>query len=107
MRQFGNNTMIIEGVPSNGKNNNHSIIIKEILDNYIKSKSKDSSFLQDISSMYACKAAVKAGDKLELEEMASLINRLFSSNNPYYCPHGRPILMKFTEDELDRRFERK
>ena len=50
---------------------------------------------------------VKAGDIIEKEEMSNLVNRLFSTDNPYYCPHGRPIVIKLTEEELDKRFERK
>jgi len=35
-----------------------------------------------------------------------LVNRLFSTEHPYYCPHGRPIIIQLSLDELDRRFER-
>ena len=56
--------------------------------------------------MFACKAAIKAGDPLVREEMQELINRLFSTKHPYYCPHGRPIIIQMSLDELDTRFER-
>ena len=41
-----------------------------------------------------------------LEEMRELVNRLFGTKHPYYCPHGRPIIVQLSMDELDRRFER-
>ena len=51
-------------------------------------------------------AAIKAGDSLMREEMQELVNRLFSTEHPYYCPHGRPIIVQMSLDELDGRFER-
>jgi len=40
------------------------------------------------------------------EEMQELVNRLFATKHPYYCPHGRPIIVQMSLDELDGRFER-
>ena len=48
----------------------------------------------------------KAGDQLKPEERTYLIDRLFSTDHPYYCPHGRPIIINLSIDELDQRFER-
>ena len=81
-------------------------LLKNILDEYITYKDNDTSFMHNIAATYACKGAIKAGDKLELEEMTSLINKLFATENPYYCPHGRPIIINLSVDELDQRFER-
>jgi len=86
---------------------NEKNIIREILDNFLKEQKKYSSFQEGLAAMFACKAAVKAGDILVKEEMQELVNRLFSTKHPYYCPHGRPIIINLTEDELDERFERK
>ena len=52
------------------------------------------------------KRQIKAGDSLTREEMQELVNRLFATKNPYYCPHGRPIIIQMSLDELDGRFER-
>ena len=77
------------------------------IDIYIKHSEVNSSFIDKMCATYACKAAIKAGEKLEGQEIKHLINRLFMTKNPYFCPHGRPIIINFTEDELDERFERK
>ncbi|MEL1233578.1 MAG: alanine racemase, partial [Candidatus Neomarinimicrobiota bacterium] len=69
-------------------------------------RKKYSSFQEGIAAMFACKAAIKAGDSLMREEMQELVNRLFSTKHPYYCPHGRPIIVQMSLDELDGRFER-
>ena len=55
---------------------------------------------------HASKSAIKAGDHLGPEERTDLIDRLFSTEHPYYCPHGRPIIINLSIDELDQRFER-
>ena len=107
IREFGENTIIIESSPIETPFGQEGQIINEILDLYIKYKEINSSFIEKMCATYACKAAIKAGEKLETQEMKHLINRLFLTKNPYYCPHGRPIIINLTEDELDERFERK
>ena len=60
-----------------------------------------------IAATFSCKAAIKAGDRLDESEMKSLIDKLFNTDQPYYCPHGRPIIINLGIQELDTRFERK
>ncbi len=55
---------------------------------------------------YACKRAVKAGDRLNEEEILSLINDMMKSGAPPTCPHGRPVLKKITKAEIERSFRR-
>ena len=107
IREFGEKTIIIESSPIETPFGQEAEIINEILDLYVKYNEINSSFIEKMCATYACKAAIKAGEKLETQEMKHLINRLFLTKNPYYCPHGRPIIINLTEDELDERFERK
>lgn len=107
MREFGDNTIIIEGIPSEIKLGNEEEVINDILDRYIEYKKISSSYIDYIAATYSCKAAVKAGDYLDMEERVNLIDNLFATKNPYYCPHGRPIVVSIKTDELDKRFERK
>jgi DNA mismatch repair protein MutL len=58
------------------------------------------------AAAFACGAAIKSGQKLSQEEMMALLNSLFSSQNPYTCPHGRPTVVRISLDELSRRFLR-
>ena len=96
----------IDAIPSEMAIGNEREVIREILDNFLKEKKEYSSFQEALAAMFACKAAIKAGDSLMREEMQELVNRLFSTNHPYYCPHGRPIIVQISLDELDGRFER-
>ena len=54
----------------------------------------------------ACKGAVKAGQYLEEREMRALVDGLAQSENPFTCPHGRPIIVRLETEELLRRFGR-
>jgi len=59
-----------------------------------------------IGLTYACKAAIKAGQKLSLEEMRELFDRLFATELPYHDVHGRPTVVRLGIDELNNRFRR-
>ena len=96
----------IEAIPSEMSLGNERSVIREILDNFLKERKQYSSFQEGLAAMFACKAAIKAGDALTREEMQELVNRLFATEHPYYCPHGRPIIVQMSLDELDGRFER-
>ena len=54
----------------------------------------------------ACKAAVKAGDRLTEPEMRALIEQLVQCDNPYVCPHGRPAMVRLDHTSLEKIFQR-
>ena len=54
----------------------------------------------------ACKAAVKANDRLSIQEATALINELLKLENPFSCPHGRPTIIELTKYELEKKFKR-
>jgi DNA mismatch repair protein MutL len=82
-------------------------VLLEILEEYTNNQSeKDYKEKDNIAKSYSCKTAVKAGDKLNEKEMRLLIDQLFATSMPYVCPHGRPIVVKISLNEFDRRFGR-
>ena len=54
----------------------------------------------------ACRAAIKANDKLATIEVDSLLEQLKYLNEPYTCPHGRPIIISFSKSEIEKKFKR-
>jgi DNA mismatch repair protein MutL len=66
---------------------------------------EDVLFNRLLSEM-ACTAAVKAGEQLTLTEAQRLVENLMTLDNPFACPHGRPIIFQLDRQELDRRFRR-
>jgi DNA mismatch repair protein MutL len=55
---------------------------------------------------HACVKSVKSGDKLHILEIKKLIEDLKNTDNPYTCPHGRPVIIKMSKYEIERMFER-
>lgn len=106
LRAGGKNTVIVEAVPSDIGWGREKQVIIDIIDHYISHQKEYATYQENLAASYACHAAIKAGDPLTVEEMQELVNRLFATKHPYYCPHGRPIIVQMSLDELDERFER-
>lgn len=107
LKFFGKNTVIIEGVPEDIKSGSEERILREFIQEYsFNQREKKLEQRDNIAKSYSCKAAIKAGDKLSEKEMHLLIDQLFATSMPYVCPHGRPIIIKISLDEFDRRFGR-
>jgi DNA mismatch repair protein MutL len=101
------NYLVIEGVPDDVKNGSEEKILREFATEYsVNQQEKKLEQKDNIAKSYSCKAAIKAGDKLSEKEMRLLIDQLFGTSMPYVCPHGRPIMIKISLDEFDRRFGR-
>ena len=78
----------------------------ELLDKLESGSEAPISKIREEIAMAACKAAVKANDLLGTSEARSLINRMLTLENPYFCPHGRPTMVKLTKREIERMFNR-
>ena len=65
-----------------------------------------SDLRDNLSKSIACKGAIKANHYLNVDEVHQLIEDLRQTKNPYYCPHGRPILIMFSEYDIEKRFKR-
>ena len=107
IEEFGNNEYVIQGVPTllDNLDDKNEIIntIEEVL-NEEKVEAKD--FVAELLTGIACKAAIKAGDRLAMSEMKQLladINKYDITN----CPHGRPIMLNLSWSELEKNFKRK
>src|SRR5262249_34185875 len=63
--------------------------------------------LDAVAASLACKSAVKMHHPLSPLEMEALVGELFAADQPYACPHGRPIVLQMTDADLERRFGRR
>src|SRR5690554_142658 len=103
----GKNKIIIEGVPDDIKPGSEGKILLDIVDEYaVNQREKQLEVRDNLAKSYSCKTAIKAGDKLSESEMKLLTDQLFATSMPYGCPHGRPIVVKISLTEFDRRFGR-
>ena len=106
LKDFGQNTVVIESVPVDIRTGGEKELLLEIL-SYWKEGPVGVEFVWDrVAKAYACKSAIKAGERLSQTEIASLVDQLFATRDPYVCPHGRPIVVNLTIEEIDRRFGR-
>jgi DNA mismatch repair protein MutL len=107
LKLFGKNTIVIEGIPADVRVGGEKKILQDVLDEFKNNEHAGISDVRDnLAKSFACKAAIKAGDKLNTTEMVVLIEHLFLTKMPYVCPHGRPIVVRIPLEELDKRFGR-
>lgn len=107
LKFFSKNTVVIDGVPSDVKIGTETDVLRDILDEYRKNfQEKKLEERDNLAKSYSCKAAIKAGDRLSEREMRVLVDQLFATSMPYVCPHGRPIIIKISLEEFDKKFGR-
>ena len=107
IRKFGERTYVVEAVPALLREGAREAILAEIVDEIIELRSESEDMKHVIAASVACKAALKAGDRLNDEEVDSLIARLFETRMPFACPHGRPTMIRLSWEEIERRFLRR
>lgn len=107
VEDFGGNTIALKEVPYFVGRLDPKNLFINILDN-IKAlgSGKTTEVKYNKIATMACKAAVKANDSLKNIEMEKLINDLRYIDDPFHCPHGRPVIIKFTNYELEKKFRR-
>jgi len=101
---FGGESLKISRVPTDVLKRDVEKEVRSILADMIEHRTDSNTDYRAL--VMSCKSAVKAGDKLEMHEMRRLINDLFQTDNPYTCPHGRPIIFKQDEEWFLRKFGR-
>lgn len=107
LKFFGKTTVIVDGVPADVKPGAEARILSDVLDSYKEDEHRVRMESRErLAKVFSCKAAVKAGDPLQLTEIRALLNQLFATEIPFVCPHGRPVIVKLSLPELDRRFGR-
>ncbi|MBN2295959.1 MAG: DNA mismatch repair endonuclease MutL [Pirellulales bacterium] len=105
---FGGDTVLISGYPAMLANINPSEVLRALIEQ-ILAGGKDIEavdVLEDLMQTMACKAAVKAGDRLTPSEITSLLEQSHLVNDAHHCPHGRPAALIFSREELDKQFKR-
>jgi DNA mismatch repair protein MutL len=107
LESFGGSSYIVRGVPTGLYNLNDEELIRDCIDKLLEEDELGEAYelVEDILIMISCKTAIKAGDKLSIQEM----NRLIDDMERYgvtNCPHGRPVMMQLSKKELEKEFKR-
>lgn len=105
--EFGQGTFALRTVPLNLYGIEEEEMFKRLLSELIeKGGSFKPTFVCEKLASMSCKAAIKGGQRITSDEMANLMKQLMKLENPYNCPHGRPVFIRMTKTELEKKFKR-
>ena len=101
---FGGNSVLIQSVPEIISQKSIKNELREIIDKLINEESINTSadLITEMIEFMACRTAIKADKGLNKKEIDKLVTDLFKTENPFRCPHGRPILIKMSREDIDK-----
>ena len=103
IREFGSNTLIINGIPEYVRFSDLNSMLEGMLENYKSLQETPGIGVQEKIAVSMAKAsAIPYGKTLEMEEMRELVDKLFACSNPRYSPSGKPVLGIIESDEMDK-----
>ena len=108
VEDFGGGTVLLTGCPVLLGKQPPQGIVHALVDHLVSKERAPNreQFFNDLLSLMACHAAVRAGDRLTPEEITALLVQRHLAKDTHHCPHGRPTSLRFTRHDLDRQFRR-
>lgn len=107
LEPFGGHDYIVDSYPVWFPKVEAEEIIKDMIEYVLEHKKVYiSKIREEAAIMMSCKKSIKANHYLKINEMADLVNQLRETEDPFTCPHGRPIIINFSNYELERLFKR-
>ena len=107
IEHFGGTEYAISTIPLDLYRKEPKTLFMEILNELsLKGLRTTPDIIDRVLATMACKASVKGGDVISMQEMDAVLDELLSLKNPYHCPHGRPTIFSMSRTELERKFKR-
>lgn len=107
LEDFGKNTYILRQHPTWFKQGEEEEVVREMIDMFLNDdKLTVAKFREKTAIMMSCKRSIKANHHLEEEQAKVLLKKLSACENPFNCPHGRPVLVHFTSKDMEHMFKR-
>ena len=106
LRIFSGTSIVIDAIPVDVKVGREAPILLDIIDYYKGNPDREFDPMQKIAAAFSCKNAIKSGEQLSQAQMHAMIDQLFACESPYFCPHGRPVIITMDLEEFDRKFKR-
>jgi DNA mismatch repair protein MutL len=108
---FGHGTIRLSSVPPELEAEEVDRVVEEILDRAtaldgVPERAAD-ELEEEIAASLSCRAAIKINHSLSGDEQRALLSDLVATDNPYRCPHGRPIILRLSQEEMERRLGRR
>ncbi len=107
LEDFGVNTLKITALPLQADQGEIEGFMEDVIDLLRHAATEDMQLFRDKIIRRACRTSIKAGDNLSNMEMEELMRELTVSKTVPICPHGRPVAVVLTKDELEKGFKRK
>lgn len=107
LEHFGGHDYIVNSYPVWFPKGDAEEIIKDMINLVLEHKKVDiKKIREEVAIMMSCKKSIKANHYLKNNEMSDLIDQLREAEDPFTCPHGRPIIINFSNYELEKLFKR-
>lgn len=107
LEEFGQSSFVVREHPSWFPQGEEQEIIEDLIEQVLTTKKADIKKLREAAAiMMSCKKSIKANYYLTKEQMETLLRDLRNADNPFTCPHGRPVLIHFTSYEVEKMFKR-
>jgi len=105
---FGGDTVLVSSYPAMLANFNPAEVLRQLIEQLMGGGKvpERRDLLDEMLHMISCKAAIKAGDRLNADEITALLEQRHLFQDSHHCPHGRPTALVFSREELDKRFKR-
>jgi len=105
---FGGDTVLVTSYPAMLAKMQIAEMLRQVLEPLMAGGKKPDArdLLDELMNMIACKAAVKAGDRLSPDEITALLEQRHCYQDTHHCPHGRPTALFFSREQLDKMFKR-
>ena len=104
---FGDRTLVVRGLPELGAACEEvSQLLQDLLDGTPETEAGSQRVREKIAISLSCRAAIKINTLLTADKMRWLVDELFRCDNPYTCPHGRPIILRMEIEDILRGFKR-
>jgi DNA mismatch repair protein MutL len=109
LEAFGGNAFQLRGLPVDVRPDQARRVMFDLVEGLLRpergaSGPKGEEFIQRLARVYARVTSVKLGDPLDYPQVASLIDGLFATQNPYVSPSGAPIVVRLSLEEIHRKF---
>lgn len=107
LEEFGRNTFIVRHHPTWFKKGQEEDTVKEMVDYVLNDRNMTvAKFREATAIMMSCKRAIKANHHLDDLQAKQLLKDLAKVENPFNCPHGRPVLVHFSTTDMEKMFKR-
>ena len=104
---FGSHSIAMREMPLELYGKSEKRFFEDILDELVENGCKGTpDVIQEKIASMACKSAVKGNQSMNHAEMKELLVQLFTLDNPYHCPHGRPTIISMNKADLEKKFKR-